>query len=105
MILDEPTAHLDLINRMEIMLLLRQIAHTRNKAILVVTHDLALAAQIAQLVCECLELRDLLLYPRDMAFQQRVHARHPAAEGGVGVLGPLAPAPDHPGRLAPRLDP
>ena len=46
MILDEPTAHLDLINRMEIMLLLRQIAHTRNKAILVVTHDLTLAAQM-----------------------------------------------------------
>ena len=47
MILDEPTAHLDLINRMEIMLLLRQIAHTRNKAILVVTHDLDIAVETA----------------------------------------------------------
>lgn len=47
MILDEPTAHLDLINRMEIMLLLRQIAHSQNKAILVVTHDLDIAIETA----------------------------------------------------------
>lgn len=47
MILDEPTAHLDLINRMEIMLLLRQIAHSQNKAILVITHDLDIAIETA----------------------------------------------------------
>lgn len=47
MILDEPTAHLDLINRMEIMQLLRDIAHSRNKAILVVTHDLDIAVETA----------------------------------------------------------
>jgi iron complex transport system ATP-binding protein len=47
MILDEPTAHLDLVNRMEIMQLLREIAHTRKKAILVVTHDLDIAVETA----------------------------------------------------------
>ncbi len=47
MILDEPTAHLDLVNRMEIMQLLREIAHTRQKAILVVTHDLDIAVETA----------------------------------------------------------
>ena len=47
MILDEPTAHLDLINRMEIMQLLRDIAHSRKKAILVVTHDLDIAVDTA----------------------------------------------------------
>ncbi|WP_235893455.1 ABC transporter ATP-binding protein [Litoribacter populi] len=47
MILDEPTAHLDLVNRYEIMHLLRQIAQTRNKAILVVTHDLDIALETA----------------------------------------------------------
>jgi iron complex transport system ATP-binding protein len=47
MILDEPTAHLDLVNRMEIMQLLREIAHTRRKAILVVTHDLDIAVETA----------------------------------------------------------
>src|SRR5690606_38669822 len=47
MVLDEPTAHLDLVNRMEIMQLLREIAHSRNKAILVVTHDLDIAVEAA----------------------------------------------------------
>jgi iron complex transport system ATP-binding protein len=43
LILDEPTAHLDLINRFEIMHLLREIAKDKNKAVLVVTHDLDIA--------------------------------------------------------------
>jgi|SRR5690554_3068750 len=47
MILDEPTAHLDLVNRMEIMQLLRDIAHARRKAILVVTHDLDIVVETA----------------------------------------------------------
>ena len=46
-ILDEPTAHLDLVNRYEIMHLLREIAHTNRKAILVVTHDLDIALNTA----------------------------------------------------------
>ncbi|HLT08720.1 MAG TPA: ABC transporter ATP-binding protein [Cyclobacteriaceae bacterium] len=46
-ILDEPTAHLDLVNRLEIMQLLRDIAHTQQKAILVVTHDLDIAVETA----------------------------------------------------------
>jgi iron complex transport system ATP-binding protein len=47
LILDEPTAHLDLINRFEIMHLLRDIAKKENKAILVVTHDLDIAIDTA----------------------------------------------------------
>lgn len=47
MILDEPTAHLDLVNRFEIMSLLRDIAHVQQKAILVVTHDLDIAIETA----------------------------------------------------------
>ena len=47
MILDEPTAHLDLVNRFEIMSLLRDIAHSQQKAILVVTHDLDIALETA----------------------------------------------------------
>jgi len=48
--LDEPTAHLDLNNRLEIMSLLRKLAHTMNKAILVATHELDLALQTADLI-------------------------------------------------------
>lgn len=47
LILDEPTAHLDLVNRFEIMFLLRKIARNSQKAILVVTHDLEIALETA----------------------------------------------------------
>jgi iron complex transport system ATP-binding protein len=45
--LDEPTAFLDLPSRIEIMHLLRKLAHERNKGILLSTHDLDLALQMA----------------------------------------------------------
>lgn len=48
--LDEPTAHLDLNNRMEIMTLLRKLAHQHNKTILVSTHELDLALQLADVL-------------------------------------------------------
>ena len=46
-VLDEPTAHLDLINRLEIMTLLREISQKKEKAVLVVTHDLDIALETA----------------------------------------------------------
>lgn len=45
--LDEPTAHLDLINRLEILLLLKKIAEQQQKAVLIATHDLAEVLQVA----------------------------------------------------------
>ena len=45
--LDEPTAHLDLPNTIEIMLLLRRLAKETGKAILLSTHELELALQIS----------------------------------------------------------
>lgn len=47
MLLDEPTAHLDIPNRVEIMLLLRKLTHENHKSVLVSTHDLDLAMQLA----------------------------------------------------------
>ena len=46
-LLDEPTAHLDLPNRVEIMLLLHKLAHDTQKSILLSTHELDLALQAA----------------------------------------------------------
>lgn len=43
MLLDEPTAYLDLPRRVETMQLLQEIAHTTGRAILASTHDLELA--------------------------------------------------------------
>ena len=50
LLMDEPTAHLDLNNRLEIMNLLRTIAKKNSKAILVSTHELDLALQTADLI-------------------------------------------------------
>jgi iron complex transport system ATP-binding protein len=47
LLLDEPTAFLDLPSRVEIMHLLRDLAHTQGKTILLSTHDLELALQTA----------------------------------------------------------
>ncbi|HCX76037.1 MAG TPA: ABC transporter ATP-binding protein, partial [Algoriphagus sp.] len=45
MVLDEPTAHLDLVNRYEIMQLLREISLQKGKCVLVITHDLDIALE------------------------------------------------------------
>ena len=50
LLLDEPTAHLDLNNRLEIMNLLRKLARKKDKAILLATHELDLALQTSDLV-------------------------------------------------------
>ncbi|PKQ61811.1 hypothetical protein BZG02_14385 [Labilibaculum filiforme] len=48
--LDEPTAHLDLPNRVDIMRLLHRLARETNKAILLSTHELDLALQAADII-------------------------------------------------------
>ena len=46
-LLDEPTAHLDLPNRIKILQLLRRLAHEQGKTILISTHELELAIQLS----------------------------------------------------------
>jgi iron complex transport system ATP-binding protein len=50
MLLDEPTAHLDLNNRVGIMKMLRDLTRKTNKSILIATHELDLALQMADLI-------------------------------------------------------
>lgn len=45
-LLDEPTAYLDLPNRYEICLLLRELAHRQKKTIIFSTHDLSIALEL-----------------------------------------------------------
>lgn len=47
MLLDEPTAHLDIVNRVEIISLVRQLTRKLGHAVLVSTHELDLAMQLA----------------------------------------------------------
>ena len=46
-LLDEPTAHLDLPNRIRILQLLRRLAYEQGKTILISTHELDLAIQLS----------------------------------------------------------
>lgn len=46
-LLDEPTAHLDLPNRIRVLQLLRRIAREQNKTILISTHELDLAIKLS----------------------------------------------------------
>ena len=46
-LLDEPTAHLDLPNRIRILQLLRRLAYEQGKTILISTHELNLAIQLS----------------------------------------------------------
>jgi len=50
MMLDEPTAHLDLPSRIQLMQMLHRLARTTRKGILVSTHELDLALQVADQV-------------------------------------------------------
>lgn len=50
LLLDEPTSHLDLNNRVAVMKLLQRLARQTNKAILVATHELDLALQMADVI-------------------------------------------------------
>lgn len=49
-LLDEPTAHLDLPNRLTIIRLLRKLARETNKAIILSTHELDMALQAADVI-------------------------------------------------------
>ena len=55
-LLDEPTAHLDLPNRIRTLQLLRRLAHEQNKLVLISTHELDLALALSD--------RILLMTPR-----------------------------------------
>ena len=46
-LLDEPTAHLDLPNRIKILQLLRRLAHEQGKTVVISTHELELAIQLS----------------------------------------------------------
>ena len=46
-LMDEPSAFLDFPSKVELMLLLRELAHTQEKAILVSTHDVGIALKMA----------------------------------------------------------
>jgi iron complex transport system ATP-binding protein len=78
-VLDEPTAHLDLVNRLEIMSLLREISRSQGKAILVVTHDLDIALETSDRfwILNC-GLPLLAGKPEDLVLSGQIQALFPS---------------------------
>ncbi len=74
MILDEPTSHLDIPNRIMIMRLLRKLARDNGKTILLSTHELDLALQMADQLWLMLGKKIITGVPEDLvlskAFEQ-----------------------------------
>ncbi|MDR1760997.1 MAG: ABC transporter ATP-binding protein [Bacteroidales bacterium] len=69
-ILDEPTAHLDLPNRIAIMKLLKDLAHSTRKSILLSTHELDLALQVADRIWLMQKKEEMLCgTPEDLVLQ------------------------------------
>jgi iron complex transport system ATP-binding protein len=50
-LLDEPTSHLDLYHKVQILKLLKNIAHNTNKTILYTTHEIEVAIQLCDRIC------------------------------------------------------
>lgn len=72
-LLDEPTAFLDFPSRVEIMLLLRRLSHETDKSILLSTHDLELALQIADKIWLMERGKELITgTPEDLTISERL---------------------------------
>ncbi len=70
--LDEPTAHLDLPNRAEIMLLLYRLAKETDKGIIVSTHELDLALQTADTLWLMSQSEIKTGSPKDITFRETI---------------------------------
>lgn len=65
-ILDEPTAHLDVQHKIETFRLLKKIAHELNRAILISTHEIQLATQTADTLWLMTEKNIITGKPNDL---------------------------------------
>ncbi|HJH63385.1 MAG TPA: ABC transporter ATP-binding protein [Bacteroides mediterraneensis] len=90
-LLDEPTAFLDVVSRIEIMNLLHRLAVEENRAILLSTHDIEQALVLADRLwllssaegLECGVTEDLILGNRmDTLFRDRPHIKFDLMHGG-----------------------
>ena len=73
LLLDEPTAHLDLQYQVSLLELIRDLAHKENLAVLIALHDLNLAARYADRVALLVGGKlDALGAPRDVITPEKI---------------------------------
>jgi len=115
LLLDEPTAFLDVPSRVQVMGLLRRLARDENLAIVVSTHDLELALRMADTLwllapggklhtgtpediilegslAEAFQAESIRFHPEERAFRLETHARGRAIVKGIGLHAVLAAA-------------
>jgi iron complex transport system ATP-binding protein len=84
-LLDEPTAHLDLPNRIRILQMLRRVAREQGKTILISTHELDLAIQLSDRIMLMTPQKGIQL---DTATHLRATSAFTAAFG-MDIFNPL----------------
>lgn len=72
-ILDEPTAHLDVQHKIETFRLLKKIAHELNRAILISTHEIQLATQISDELWMMTEQGMIIGKPEDLIASDQIN--------------------------------
>ena len=75
LLLDEPTAHLDIVNRVQLIRMLQHIAHSASKAVLLSTHDLHTSLDHCERVA--------------LLFRRRLWCGSSAEPEGVQLLGEM----------------
>ena len=84
-LLDEPTAHLDLPNRIRVLQLLRRVAREQNKTILISTHELDLAIKLSDRIMLMTPQQGIQLDSPDKLREQNAFT----AAFGMDIFNPL----------------
>ncbi len=84
-LLDEPTAHLDLPHRILVLRLLRRLAHEQGKTILISTHELDLALALSDRILLMIPSEGVLLNSSDSLRKQNAFTK----AFGMDIFNPL----------------
>ena len=84
-LLDEPTAHLDLPNRIRVLQLLRRVAREQNKTILISTHELDLAIKLSDRIMLMIPQQGIQLDSPEMLREQDAFT----AAFGMDIFNPI----------------
>ena len=93
LIADEPTTALDVTTQAQVLALMRDLQRRRGTALLFVTHDFGVVAEIADRVAV---LQGGVLVEQGPAEQVLNRPTHPYTQALIAAVPPLAPAPPRP---------
>ncbi|MEQ8323128.1 MAG: ABC transporter ATP-binding protein [Vicingaceae bacterium] len=88
--LDEPAAHLDLVNKSEIFYLLKLVSSQKNKTVVFTSHDIQFALQLSDYFCVLNDGRSKVWtseeFKRDAVYKEILHSDHlEIGQGGESI--------------------